>query len=151
MTDYFHPTEFERCNPPCKKSDMHPDTIARLNRMREIAGIPLRIAVASGLANSRKLVEAIRTGKVNYDFVEIMACPGGCAGGGGQPIVEGAEMAGERGEVLWRLDRESAVRYSHENPDVQALYAQFLEKPLGHMSHHLLHTDHHAWEMPGLE
>ena len=108
----------------------------------------VRVAVASGLGNTRCLIEAIKSGEVEYDFVEIMACPGGCAGGGGQPIVEGYEMAEERGEVLWRLDKESKIRYSHENTDVQALYAEYLEKPLGHKSHHLLHTDHSAWSMP---
>lgn len=108
----------------------------------------VRVAVVSGLGNTRRLIEAVKRGEAAYDFVEVMSCPGGCAGGGGQPIVEGMELAGDRGEVLWRLDRESAVRYSHENPDVQALYAQYLEKPLGHKSHHLLHTDHHGWDMP---
>lgn len=108
----------------------------------------VRVAVVSGLGNTRRLIEAVKRGEAAYDFVEVMSCPGGCAGGGGQPIVEGMELAGDRGEVLWRLDRESAIRYSHENPDVQALYAQYLEKPLGHKSHHLLHTDHHGWDMP---
>ena len=99
----------------------------------------VRVAVASGLANTRRLIEAIKKSEAQYDFVEIMACPGGCAGGGGQPITEGYEMAEERGEVLWRLDKESKIRFSHENPDVQALYAEYLEKPLGHRSHQLLH------------
>jgi NADH-quinone oxidoreductase subunit G len=108
----------------------------------------VRVAVASGLANTRRLIEAIKKSEAQYDFVEIMACPGGCAGGGGQPITEGYEMAEERGEVLWRLDKESKIRFSHENPDVQALYAEYLEKPLGHRSHQLLHTDHSAWDMP---
>jgi len=108
----------------------------------------VRVAVTSGLGNTRRLMEAIKTGQAEYDFVEVMACPGGCAGGGGQPIVDGLEMAEERGELLWRLDRESSIRYSHENPDVQALYDQFMEKPLSEKSHHLLHTDHHGWEMP---
>ena len=108
----------------------------------------IRVAVASGLGNARKLLEAIKRGEAAYDFVEIMACPGGCAGGGGQPITMHAELADERGELLWELDKESAIRYSHENPDVATLYAEFLEKPLGHKSHHLLHTDHRAWEMP---
>ena len=109
----------------------------------------VRVAVASGLGNARQLVEAVKRGEAAYDFVEIMACPGGCAGGGGQPIVMGMELADERGELLWQLDRESGIRYSHENPDVAELYRVFLEAPLSHKSHHLLHTDHHAWEMPG--
>jgi NADH-quinone oxidoreductase subunit G len=108
----------------------------------------VRVAVTSGLGNTRRLIEAMKRGEVEYDFIEVMACPGGCAGGGGQPITEGYELAEERNDVLWRLDRESKLRFSHENPDVQALYAQYLEKPLGHKSHHLLHTDHCAWTMP---
>ncbi len=109
----------------------------------------VRVAVVSGLRNTRNLIEALKAGTVEYDFVEVMACPGGCAGGGGQPIVDGKELAGVRGEVLWRLDKASDIRYSHENPDVQALYAQYLGKPLGKLPHHLLHTDHHGWNMPG--
>jgi NADH-quinone oxidoreductase subunit G len=117
----------------------------------EVPGAGLvRVAVVSGLGNARKLIEALKKGDVSYDFVEVMACPGGCAGGGGQPIVEGVEMADERGEVLWRLDRESKLRYSHENPDVQALYRDYLKEPLGHKSHELLHTDHSAWKMPSV-
>ena len=73
-----------------------------------------------------------------------MAGPGGCAGGGGQPIHEGQELAGPRGAKLWNLDARATIRFSHENPDVQALYTEYLEKPLGHKSHHLLHVDHEA-------
>lgn len=108
----------------------------------------VRIAVVSGLGNARKLLEALRRGEAVYDFVEVMACPGGCAGGGGQPIHEGCEMAKERGSVLWRLDANEKIRFSHENPDVLALYREYLGAPLGEKSHHLLHTDHTAWEMP---
>lgn len=107
----------------------------------------VRVAVVSGLANARKLIEAVKHGKAEYDFVEVMACPGGCAGGGGQPIVARTEMADVRGEVLWKLDRESPVRYSHENPEVLTLYSEYLGKPLGEKSHHLLHTDHDAWDI----
>ena len=108
----------------------------------------VRVAVASGLGNTRKLLEAIKAGKAEYDFVEIMACPGGCAGGGGQPIEEGCELAGVRGDNLWELDKKSALRYSHQNPDITAIYNEYFGKPLGERSHHLLHTDHHAWDMP---
>ncbi|MBO5130145.1 MAG: (2Fe-2S)-binding protein [Oscillospiraceae bacterium] len=108
----------------------------------------VKVAVVSGLGNTRRLMEAINKGLVEYDFVEVMACPGGCAGGGGQPIHDGAELAQCRGDILWELDKNAPIRFSHENPDVQALYAEYLEKPLGHKSHHLLHTDHHGWEMP---
>ena len=108
----------------------------------------VRIAVASGLGNARKLLEALEAGKVQYDFVEIMACPGGCSGGGGQPIVDGEEMAEERGQLLWRLDKTSQLRYSHENPDIQELYSAYLGKPLSEKAEHLLHTDQHGWRMP---
>ena len=105
----------------------------------------VRVAVVSGLANTRRLMEAIDEGSVEYDFVEVMACPGGCAGGGGQPIHGGQEYAGTRGDKLWKLDAGSELRFSHENPDVQALYRTYLKRPLGERSHHLLHTDHNAW------
>ena len=108
----------------------------------------VKVAVVSGLGNTRRLMEAIDKGWVEYDFVEVMACPGGCAGGGGQPIHDGHELAEERSDILWELDRNAPIRFSHENPEVQTLYAEFLGKPLGHTSHHLLHTDHTAWEMP---
>ena len=106
------------------------------------------VAVVSGLGNTRKLMEALRAGEVQYDFVEVMACPGGCAGGGGQPIHDGFELADTRGNVLWTLDKNQKVRFSHENPDVAALYKEYLVAPLGEKSHHLLHTNHHAWKMP---
>ena len=108
----------------------------------------VRVAVVSSLGNARKLIEAVRRGDVSYDFVEVMACPGGCAGGGGQPIHDGVELAEDRGSVLWRLDQDELLRFSHENPDVKALYHDYLGSPLGEKSHHLLHTDHFAWEMP---
>ena len=108
----------------------------------------VRVAVVSGLGNTRKLMEALEKGRVSYDFVEVMACPGGCAGGGGQPIHEGAELAAERGDRLWQMDAGSNIRFSHENPDIQALYREFLGAPLGEKSHHLLHTDHRGWSMP---
>ena len=108
----------------------------------------VRIAVVSGLGNTRRLMRAIDEGEVSYDFVEVMACPGGCAGGGGQPIHDGVEMAQSRGDVLWGLDKNAKLRFSHENPDVQALYSEFLKAPLSSKAHHLLHTDHEAWKMP---
>lgn len=108
----------------------------------------VKVAVVSGLGNTRKLMEAIDKGWVEYDFVEVMACPGGCAGGGGQPIHDGQELAEERGDILWTLDKNAPIRYSHENREVTTLYAEYLGHPLGHKSHHLLHTDHHGWDMP---
>lgn len=115
----------------------------------DIAGTTVRVAVASGLGNARRLVEALRKGDVQYDFVEIMACPGGCSGGGGQPIAEGEERAGVRAETLYGLDNISALRFSHENPSIVQVYRDYLDKPLSHRAHELLHTAHDAWEMPG--
>ena len=114
-----------------------------------IGGVPLRCAVVSGLGEARKLIEAILAGRAHYDFVEVMACPGGCAGGGGQPIsCEDQELAGERGKRLYQLDQASLLRFSHENPEVQALYRDYLGEPLSEKSEQLLHTDHTGWQMP---
>ncbi len=110
-----------------------------------VNGKTLRAAVVSGLANTRELMESVKSGKAQYDFIEVMACPGGCAGGGGQPITEGKELAACRGEKLYELDSANALRFSHENPDVQALYSEYLEKPLSHKGHELLHTEQKNW------
>ena len=111
---------------------------------------PVRTAVVSGLANTRKLIEAILTHKVHYDFVEVMACPGGCAGGGGQPQSrDDEELADSRGAVLRALDKGSALRFSHENPAVQALYREELGEPGSEAAEAWLHTDHAGWKMPG--
>lgn len=112
-----------------------------------LAGSNIRVAIASGLGNTRRLIEAIRNGSVEYDFVEIMACPGGCAGGGGQPIKDGEERAGERAQVLYGLDKINDLRFSHENPAVIKCYEDYLGKPLSDRSHKLLHTDQNAWEL----
>ena len=108
----------------------------------------LSVAVVSGLSNARQLMTDLEEGRVHYDFVEVMACPGGCAGGGGQPIHDGTEMAEARGNVLWNIDKKSPVRFSHENPEIQTLYREYLRAPLSGRSHHLLHTDHEGWKMP---
>ena len=102
----------------------------------------VRVAVVSGLANTRRLMEAIDSGDADYDFVEVMACPGGCAGGGGQPIREGREMAAYRGNLLWKIDAKAPVRFSHENPEILSLYREYFRTPLSERSHHLLHTEH---------
>jgi len=109
---------------------------------------PVRAAIASGLANAREIVEQVKAGEADYDFVEIMACPGGCVGGGGQPITDDEDLTTERAPVLYDLDRNSVIRFSHENPSVIKAYEEFFEKPLSHKSHELLHTDHNAWSMP---
>ena len=107
----------------------------------------VRLAVASGLGSARQLMDAIRSGQVHYDFVEVMACPGGCSGGGGQPIHDGQDFAAQRGQQLYQLDAESPIRFSHENPDVQALYREYLGQPLSEKAHHLLHTDQRTWTL----
>ena len=114
----------------------------------DLAGMPVKAAVVSGLANARKLMEKIKAGQDDYDFVEVMACPGGCAGGGGQPITEGCEMAAHRGAKLYELDQKNPIRFSHENPSVIAVYDQYLERPISSSAHALLHTDHFGWKMP---
>lgn len=133
-----------------------PDAFAAVRGMEgwkeasfELAGRTLHVAVAHGLGNARKLVEAVRKGEVSYDFVEVMACPGGCAGGGGQPIHDGVELADVRGQVLYQLDQKNPLRFSHENPSIRECYRNYLGKPLSEKAHHLLHTDHHGWKMPG--
>ena len=113
----------------------------------DIKGTKLKVAVASGLANAKALMEAVRRGDVQYDFVEIMACPGGCVGGGGQPFKDGFELAGERGEQLYQLDRESSIRFSHENSAVQLTYEEYLGSPMSDKAHHILHTDLKSWDL----
>ncbi len=113
----------------------------------DLAGTPVRVAVVHGLANTAFLLDALAEGAVEYDFVEVMACPGGCAGGGGQPIHDGEELAGVRGDVLWGLDRRAKLRNSYENPSIVAIYRDYLGEPNSERAEELLHTDHHAWSM----
>ncbi|MDO4466944.1 MAG: [FeFe] hydrogenase, group A [Bacillota bacterium] len=114
----------------------------------QIAGIDLKVAVVSGLANVRKLIEAIKRNEVHYDFVEVMTCPGGCVNGGGQPIHEDKDFVQPRLEHLYFLDKNMPIRFSHENQDVLKAYDEFLQEPCSHTAHQVLHTDHEAWEMP---
>ena len=113
----------------------------------DLAGTPVRVAVVSGLANAGKLLDALAAGEVSYDFVEVMACPGGCSGGGGQPIHDGEDHAAQRGQRLYALDQESPIRFSHENPTIQTLYQEYLGHPLSETAHHLLHTDQRKWTL----
>ncbi len=105
-----------------------------------IGGRELSTCTVSGLKNARDTLEDIKNGKVHYDFVEVMACPGGCVGGGGQPIKDGEELAKERAPKLYELDRNRKIRYSHENPEVQRLYKEYFGEPLSRKAHELLHT-----------
>ncbi|MBN7772742.1 NADH-dependent [FeFe] hydrogenase, group A6 [Clostridium aminobutyricum] len=113
----------------------------------EIEGIAVKVAVVSGLGNTRKLIEAIKKGEASYDFVEVMACPGGCTGGGGQPIHDGEELAEDRGKILYGLDSTSNIRFSHENSAVLKTYEEFLEKPNSKRAHELLHTSLRDWDL----
>ena len=117
----------------------------------EVAGLPVRVAVASGLGNAEKLIQAIEDGTAQYDFVEIMSCPGGCVNGGGQPVTTLLARSQLRGNILYGLDKQNKYRFSHENPSVVQVYADYFEKPLSERAHHLLHTDQHAWKMPNGE
>ena len=116
----------------------------------DLGGATVRTAVVSGLANTARLLEALRAGQVRYDFVEVMACPGGCAGGGGQPQSrDDEELAAARGQVLYAIDKGSSLRFSHENPAITALYRDALGEPGSEAAEHWLHTDHFGWQMPG--
>lgn len=105
-----------------------------------LAGATLKVAVAHGLANADKLLKAVKAGEADYHFIEVMACPGGCLGGGGQPIPTDMEKRMERMCAIYAEDEALPLRKSHDNPEVQLLYAEFLKEPLGHKSHTLLHT-----------
>jgi len=99
------------------------------------------VAVAHGLGNARKVMDLIRDGKAEYAFVEVMCCPGGCVAGGGEPIPTNDDIRMLRAGALYKDDGEvQKFRQSHENPAITAVYEKFLKEPLGHKSHHLLHT-----------
>ncbi len=106
----------------------------------DLDGLKVKAAVANGLANARKLLDLIASGEAQYHFVEIMACPGGCIGGGGQPIPTSPEIRQKRVEAIYLEDRNMKIRKSHENPAIQMLYKEFLGEPNGHKAHELLHT-----------
>ncbi|MDF2153495.1 NADH-dependent [FeFe] hydrogenase, group A6 [Vibrio sp. CAU 1672] len=103
-------------------------------------GVEVRVAVSHGLANARNLIERITSGEKSYHFIEVMACPGGCIGGGGQPRLTNDAVRMKRINAIYAEDEGKLLRKSHENKAVQQLYAEFLGKPLGEKSHHLLHT-----------
>ncbi len=105
-----------------------------------LEGAELKCAVANGLAHAKNLWQNVKEGKANYHFIEVMACPGGCLGGGGQPIPTNKEIRSKRKQAIYQEDMGMTIRKSHENPEIIAIYKDFLEKPLGHKSHELLHT-----------
>ncbi len=105
-----------------------------------LEGVELKCAVAHGLSNARKLMQAVKDGKIDVHFIEIMACPGGCLGGGGQPIPTNQKIREKRAAAIYEEDMDLSIRKSHENPEVIQIYKEFLGEPLGHKSHELLHT-----------
>ena len=116
-----------------------------------IAGKDLKVVAASGLANAKKILEEIKSGNADYQFVEIMACPGGCVMGGGQPIKSSkirqeVDVRKLRADSLYTIDEKSTIRKSHENPVIKKIYKEFLEKPGSHISHKLLHTTYQKRE-----
>lgn len=117
----------------------------------EIAGKEIKVVAASGLKNAQKILEEIKSGKADYQFVEIMACPGGCIMGGGQPIKTSKERMEKdirklRADCLYSIDEKSTIRKSHENPVVKKIYEEFLEKPGSYRAHKLLHTKYQERE-----
>lgn len=127
------------------------------NQLRGLAGIRdayvqagdlnLHIGIAHGLGNARKLLEGVRSGAYHFDAIEIMACPGGCIGGGGQPYHHGdSNILLKRQEALYQIDRSKPIRKSHENPEIIEIYESYLGKPYGRTAHDLLHTTYVARE-----
>lgn len=107
----------------------------------DVDGLKLNIGIAHGLGNARKLLEQIKEGKCQFHAIEVMACPGGCIDGAGQPLHHGnSDVIKARWEAIYQADREMPIRKSHENPSIQAIYKEFLGEPCGHKSHELLHT-----------
>ena len=106
--------------------------------------VNVKLAVAHTLKNAKILMDKVRAGKADYHFIEVMACPGGCIGGGGQPQPVNAEIRAARTAALYSVDEAKTLRQSHKNPDIAALYEKWLGKPLGEKAHHLLHTHYNA-------
>ena len=105
-----------------------------------LEGVDLKVAVAHGLANAKTLMEKVHAGEADYHFIEIMGCPGGCLGGGGQPIPTSPEIRKKRAEAIYSEDENMTLRKSHENPEVVGLYKEFLGEANSHKAHDLLHT-----------
>ncbi|MBN1411274.1 MAG: iron hydrogenase small subunit [Spirochaetales bacterium] len=135
-------------------NQMHVEAISGLEGIKEteltitgtkeewsfLEGVTLKLVVAHGLGNARKVVDAVKSGEKEYHFVEIMTCPGGCIGGGGQPRPTTDEVRKKRIEAIYREDEGKALRQSHDNPKIKQLYGDFLGFPLGELAHKLLHT-----------
>ncbi len=128
------------------------DVRGELNGIKEatvkIGDMDIKVAIANGLGNAAKIMDMIKEGKAPYHFVEIMACPGGCVTGGGQPIHDAKTRAtvdihGLRKKALYDADKNHKVRKSHENPVIKKIYEEYLEAPGSHKAHELLHTHYH--------
>jgi iron only hydrogenase large subunit-like protein len=114
----------------------------------KIGALEVGAAVVSGLGNARALLDQIRAGRKDLQFIEVMTCPGGCINGGGQPIGANSDAIRARMQALYRIDRDEAVRVSHKNKWVMRLYEEFLGQPLGEVSHKLLHTHYGKRDVP---
>jgi NADP-reducing hydrogenase subunit HndD len=108
-----------------------------------LEGVELKVAIAHGLVNAKNVMDSVKDGSANYHFIEIMACPSGCIGGGGQPIPTSMEIRKKRAAGIYDEDEHMTIRKSHENPEVTEIYKSFLHEPLGHRSHDLLHTQYY--------
>ena len=111
----------------------------------KLGDVTVRVAVASGTANAKKLLRAVESGECEVDFIEVMACPGGCVNGGGQPVQpavvrNNVNLRELRASVLYKADSEMDLRKSHENSAVKVLYDEYFEKPNSHKAHEILHT-----------
>lgn len=139
---------------PLPMENLHVAPVAGLEKVKEAAvtieqtlpewsfleGVTVNVAVAHGLANAERVIEAVRLGKRQYHFIEVMTCPGGCIGGGGQPRFTTDAVREARMAAIYQEDEGKTLRKSHENPSLLKLYEEFLGKPLSERSHHLLHT-----------
>ena len=114
-----------------------------------INGSPVKVAVAHSISNAKKILEEIKAGKADYQFVEIMTCPGGCVNGGGQPVQSSrvrnyTDLAAERAKAIYNTDKKAKIRKSHENPIMKKLYDEYFGEPNSHKAHKILHTKYTA-------
>jgi NADP-reducing hydrogenase subunit HndD len=114
-----------------------------------VGGVEVKVAAVSGLKNAHEVMEKVKNGTADYQFIEIMACPGGCVNGGGQPVQPASvhnfvDLKGLRGKALYEADKNLPVRKSHENEAVKAVYAEYFGKPGRHKAHEVLHTHYVA-------
>jgi len=116
---------------------------ARIN----INGLEVGVAVVNGLGNAKQLIEEIKNGRDDIHFIEVMACPGGCIAGGGQPITADDSAIKMRMKALYEIDDKESIKVSHKNPSIIEIYRDFLKEPLGEKSHHLLHTHYSKREV----